>query len=72
MNNNFLTLYIWMRGRLHTWNFCINTVDGKDYFFCRNRNGRIHSFKNAAEQTAKIARFIGMGYKPCRFERLPV
>ena len=61
----FLTLFTFVKGYRCTWQFSINEVDGKKYFFCRNKLGRTHAFADAKEQTAKIAQFIQMGYKPC-------
>lgn len=65
--NQFLTLVHCLKGKTVTWSFCINEVDGQKYYFARNHAGRVHAFSGPDEQTAKIRRFLDIGYTKAPF-----
>ena len=63
--NQFLTLTHILKGKPCSWTFAYNDVEGTRYLFCRNHAGRIHTFSDPQALTAKVARFLRIGYKPC-------
>ena len=63
--NQFLTLTHDLGGKLCTWTFAYNDVEGRRYLFCRNHSGRTYTFNDPQALTQKVARFLQIGYTPC-------